>query len=267
MDGISVTDPTESTLGNRVNLLNQEPSSWQKHAGSSSTVEQPAFGLDESSALTREPHRWILLRTLVNKMLFYLQNKNNRVCSFDVSDRFEPFAACGQQGRIFPLTSWTLDLSLTLFLSVVLPKFSDNWFWPRRHVSTQAEENQDFGAAVLHHHIYNISVQLHIPRPVALLLQVRFPPFGQLFLQRSVRLSPVYDGGGGWPLVHWALQPVHSPLNDQREQRPVWWNLQVVAGKIQRVCLGDLWCHAAEDKKNAHSASVSRWGTKKKNHE
>lgn len=120
---------------------------------------------------------------------------------------------------------WDSRFIMILFLSVALPKFPANWLWLRRHVSTQAKENQDFCSAVLCHHIYNVPVQLHFPGPLALLLQVRLSPLGQLLLQRDVRLSAVHDGAGGRPLVCWALQSVHPPSDDQGEQCPLWGNL------------------------------------------
>lgn len=220
MDDTSVTDLTESTSKpsvNWLNLINLEPSSWQNH-----TVDLPSFGLEGSESTTKS-HQWIL-RTFINLILCCLKNKNNRVYSFNGSDIFEPFAPCCNRVAFFP----HLQLSrfiMMLFLSVALPKFPANWVCLWQHVSTQAEEIQDFCSVVLCHYIYDVPVQLHFPGPITLLLQASFPLVRQLFLQRVMCLSTVHDGAGGWPLVRWALQSVHPPSDDQGEQRPLWWNL------------------------------------------
>lgn len=174
MDDTSVTDLMESTSEQSVGWI------WLTRGHQADGIRQWIY---LPSELAKKPHPWILLRTFMNPILCRLKNRNNRVCSLDSSDIFEPLAPCGQQDFLR-----VSRFVMRLFLSVALPEFPTNWFWLWRHVSTQAEENPDFCSAFLGHYIHHVPVQLHFPGPLALLLQVRFPPVGQLFLQRALRL-------------------------------------------------------------------------------
>lgn len=90
-----------------------------------------------------------------------------------------------------------------------------------QHGSGKAEESPDVCAALLHRHFHHRLVQLHFAGPLPLLLQVCVPTVGQPVRQGSLRLWAVHDGAGGRPLVRGTLQPVHPPVDEQGEQRPL----------------------------------------------
>lgn len=108
-----------------------------------------------------------------------------------------------------------------------------SWVLTGEDASTQSEQILGFFSPLLRPHLHDSAVQLHLQRPPLSFPQVCFSHFWQLFLQRHLCMWYVHGRCGGRRLVGWPLQSVHSPSDDPGQQRPLWWHLQVVAGKTE----------------------------------